>query len=120
MRITLLTDAALPGAFMIEAETPEECLILRIFGNDRRPILIASRGGNIAENQERMIISHAEATRITEASVGVEKIQKPIHALENETSVDDMPMDGLRHLLEAIPACELHGSFCIQHAIAWV
>jgi hypothetical protein len=64
MKTTLITNTELPGAFSIEAETPEEALILRMFCNDQRPIHIASSGGNIEDNRMYMMIAHSKTTDV--------------------------------------------------------
>ena len=55
----------LPGGFRIEAENPAECLILRMFTNDKRGIYIASHGGNVTEDREAMLICHTPKTACT-------------------------------------------------------
>jgi hypothetical protein len=58
MKIELITDIELPGAFLIKAETPEDALIMRHFANDRRPIHIANSGGSIERNEMSILIAH--------------------------------------------------------------
>jgi hypothetical protein len=62
VKIRFVTDGALPGAFVIEAATPEECLLLRNFiawpdstGTKHR-LFIGNHGGNIAEHAQSMMI----------------------------------------------------------------
>jgi hypothetical protein len=62
MKVTLVTNTSLPGGFVIEAENPAECLLLRNFANwpssTREPhrLFLANHGGNIAENVQSMMI----------------------------------------------------------------
>jgi hypothetical protein len=58
MKAKLITDTELPGAISIEAETPEEALILRMFCNDKRGIEISGWGGTITQDIVSMTISH--------------------------------------------------------------
>ena len=60
MKCTLITKANLPGALRIEAETKEECLILRMFAADTRNLHIASYGGSILDHVQSILIAHKE------------------------------------------------------------
>jgi hypothetical protein len=62
MRVKLVTDVSLPGAFRIEAETPEEALLIRIFCADERQIYIGSYGGDYERDQISMLIMHKPKT----------------------------------------------------------
>lgn len=63
MKARFVFDTSLPGAIVIEAETPEECLILRNFCNwphnytQPQQLAIASWGGNIAEGRIHLTIA---------------------------------------------------------------
>lgn len=58
MRVKIASFNELPGGLVIEAETPEDVLILRMFCADRRDIYIANFGGNINEGRTTMLIQH--------------------------------------------------------------
>jgi hypothetical protein len=61
VKISLAASARLPGCFVIEAETPEDVLILRSFCNYPTGIKIASSGGNIGEGRFTVLIAHEDA-----------------------------------------------------------
>jgi hypothetical protein len=74
MKVELVTDIEIPGGFVIRAETPEECLILRMFVNDKRKIHITNSGGNIGENRYSLMICHcAEWSNAACGAVEVEQ-----------------------------------------------
>jgi hypothetical protein len=60
MKASYACQNELPGDICINAETPEECLLLRIFANwphYRQVILVVKNsGGNIGENKESILI----------------------------------------------------------------
>ncbi len=58
MKIRIAANNPLPGGFVIEAETPEDVLILRMFCADEREICIANSGGNVNEGRMSMLIQH--------------------------------------------------------------
>jgi len=60
MKVYLVTSMEIPGGLRIEAETPAEAMVLRMFTNDKRQIYIASSGGNILEDRVSFLICHTE------------------------------------------------------------
>ena len=60
MKVRLSTNTALPGDLVIEAENPTEAILLRIWGNEKRPLVMKSHGGNIEKNQISMLIGFQE------------------------------------------------------------
>ena len=60
MKVTLSTNTALPGNLVIEAETPAEAVLLRIWGNEKRQLMMKNHGGNIEENRITMLIGFRE------------------------------------------------------------
>lgn len=68
MKVRTVSNTDLPGAFVIEAETPEDVLILRMFCNEKRDIRIANYGGNITEGRYGMLIKHKPEEKNDEPS----------------------------------------------------
>ena len=60
MKVRLSTNTAIPGNLVIEAETPAEAILLRIWGNEKRGIMIKSFGGSIEGNQVHVQIGFRE------------------------------------------------------------
>lgn len=60
MKVRLSTNTALPGDLVIEAENPTEAILLRIWGNEKRGIMIKSFGGSIEANQVHVQIGFRE------------------------------------------------------------
>ena len=58
MKVKIASSNELPGGFVLEAETPEDVLILRMFCADKREIYIANYGGSINEGRMSMLIQH--------------------------------------------------------------
>lgn len=59
MKCEIIDTVALPGGLNIIAETPAECLLLRMFVQDKRPLQIANAGGNIEDHRQSLLIMHA-------------------------------------------------------------
>lgn len=66
---------------MIEAENPAEAVLLRIWGNEKRQLMMKNHGGNIEENRVTMLIGFRE-----EKPSQVDREEKPsIGELKKDT-----------------------------------
>ncbi len=85
MKVRLSTNTPLPCDLVLEAENPWEAVLLRIWGNEKRELMIKSHGGNIEHNQISMLIGFREektsqGDRGERPSIGENKIGIPSDA----------------------------------------
>jgi len=50
----------------------------------------------------------------------IEDMQRTITELKAELETSDCIIANYRSVMEAIPACRLHGSTCVPHALEWI
>lgn len=66
MKVRLVTNARIPGDLVIEAETPAEAMLLRIWGNETRSLVMKSHGGSMSDDYVSMLIGFADETVMEE------------------------------------------------------
>ncbi len=89
MKVKIAATNELPGGFVIEAETPEDVLILRMFCADKREIYIANFGGNINEGRMTMLVQHRSgltkhAPDVVESAASSELVQAESESTSEE------------------------------------